>query len=168
MKLHLSHFGDLFEATFKRDGERLTINSNDKSLEARLVLARDPQFILDVGGRLLTGYALKRNGRTFVSFEGRTWQFDEATPGTRSTGAAGTGDLSVVSPMPGTVIKVHVSIGDRVVRGQSLAIVEAMKMENEVRSPGDALVRNILVAPGRQVGFGETLLELVPPEEAVG
>jgi biotin carboxyl carrier protein len=61
-------------------------------------------------------------------------------------------------PMPGKIIAVLVSEGDAVEKGQGLVIVEAMKMENEVRSPATGTVRDIKVKPGDTVEGGAVLV----------
>jgi biotin carboxyl carrier protein len=60
--------------------------------------------------------------------------------------------------MAGNVIAVLVAEGDRVDKGQGLVIVEAMKMENEVRSPIDAEIKEVRVKTGQSVEAGETLM----------
>jgi biotin carboxyl carrier protein len=62
--------------------------------------------------------------------------------------------------MPGRVIRVLVKAGDRVVERQALVVVEAMKMENELRAPGDALVRDVNVTEGMSVDAGAILIVL--------
>lgn len=57
----------------------------------------------------------------------------------------------VTSPMPGKIVKVLVGVGDEVKEGQGLVVVEAMKMENELRSPKDGQVVELLVAEGQAV-----------------
>ena len=66
--------------------------------------------------------------------------------------------------MPGNVIKVKVKEGDEVKKGASLIIVEAMKMENEIRAPYDALVERLLVTEGEVVDAGSPLVDLKPLE----
>jgi biotin carboxyl carrier protein len=68
------------------------------------------------------------------------------------------GRQKVSVPMPGKVIEVLVSEGDSVERGQGLVIVEAMKMENEVRSPIAGEVKEIKVKPGDAVEGGAVLV----------
>jgi biotin carboxyl carrier protein len=68
------------------------------------------------------------------------------------------GRQKVSVPMPGKVIAVLVSEGDSVERGQGLVIVEAMKMENEVRSPIAGEIREIKVKPGEAVEGGAVLV----------
>jgi biotin carboxyl carrier protein len=62
--------------------------------------------------------------------------------------------------MPGRVLAVRCAPGDRVTKGQVLALLEAMKMEHEVRAPDDGIVRTVAVEPGQQVNAGEVLVLL--------
>jgi propionyl-CoA carboxylase alpha chain len=65
-----------------------------------------------------------------------------------------------ISPLPGTVIAVHVSVGDTVVDGQLLMVVEAMKMEHKIVASGDATVAEVRFAVGDRVDTGELLVAL--------
>jgi biotin carboxyl carrier protein len=74
--------------------------------------------------------------------------------------AAAAGRQSVASPMPGKVVRLLVSEGEQVKAGQGLLVVEAMKMQNEIRAPKDGRVTAIRVAEGAAVAGGETLAEV--------
>jgi acetyl-CoA/propionyl-CoA carboxylase biotin carboxyl carrier protein len=76
----------------------------------------------------------------------------------RATGA-GAND-AIVSPMQGTVVSVTVADGDTVETGQVLCIVEAMKMENEVRAPHGGVVTQLSIAAGEPVGAGQVICVL--------
>jgi acetyl/propionyl-CoA carboxylase alpha subunit len=69
-----------------------------------------------------------------------------------------------ISPLPGTVIAVHVAAGDVVVDGQLLMVVEAMKMEHKIVASGDATVAEVRFAVGDRVDTGELLVKLDHPE----
>ncbi len=69
------------------------------------------------------------------------------------------GPRALKAPMPGMVVKVDVVEGDEVKEGQGLVIVEAMKMENELKCAGDARVRAVLVEPGQAVEKDQVLVE---------
>ena len=72
------------------------------------------------------------------------------------------GPKPVVAPMPGMVLKVEVGEGDRVESGQGIIIVEAMKMENEVRAYSGGLVTRVHVKEGEAVEKGQILVDLGP------
>lgn len=69
----------------------------------------------------------------------------------------------IVAPMPGTVLSIHVSPGDRVSRGQTMLILEAMKMKNAIKAPHDAVVASVPAQAGQSVGYGHVLVTFEPP-----
>ena len=75
-----------------------------------------------------------------------------------SAGAAGPRPLT--APMPGLIVRVNVQVGDAVQSGQGLVVMEAMKMENELRAPAAGRVKAVLASPGTAVEKGTTLIEL--------
>jgi biotin carboxyl carrier protein len=101
-------------------------------------------------------------GELLVSLAGRTIA---VTVNGRRTGRAGAegssgahGEQPVTAPMPGRVVRVLVAAGDQVAVRQALVVVEAMKMENELRSPKSGRVSELNVAPGASVEAGRVLL----------
>ena len=72
--------------------------------------------------------------------------------------AAGNGNLT--APMPGTILKILVSKGDKVEAGQPLIILEAMKMENNINASASGTVASIEVSPGQTVDTGQLLLTI--------
>jgi 3-methylcrotonyl-CoA carboxylase alpha subunit len=66
------------------------------------------------------------------------------------------------APMPGKVLQVLVGVGERVVAGQTLALMEAMKMEHSIRAPFAGVVAELLYASGEQVAEGAALMRLDP------
>ena len=72
---------------------------------------------------------------------------------------------SITAPMPGTITNILVKEGDNVKKGQVLAILEAMKMENEIVAPHDGAVKAISVDKGQNVNLGDTLLKMA---ESIG
>lgn len=74
---------------------------------------------------------------------------------------AGTqGSVKVQSPMPGTIISVKVSVGQQIKKGDTVAVLEAMKMENEIPAPQDGTVSSVEVSNGATVETGATLITL--------
>jgi len=74
--------------------------------------------------------------------------------------SGGPGDGTLVSPMPGRVLKILVAEGDEITAGHPLIVVEAMKMENELASGRDGKVLKIHVTPGQTVESGARLIEV--------
>jgi biotin carboxyl carrier protein len=72
------------------------------------------------------------------------------------------GPASLAAPMPGLVVRVLVQPGERVQAGQGVVVIEAMKMENELRASTAAIVRAIPVTPGSAVEKGAVLMEFEP------
>jgi pyruvate carboxylase subunit B len=70
------------------------------------------------------------------------------------------GPAPLVAPMPGMIVRVNVQVGDRVQPGQGLVVMEAMKMENELRAQTPATVKAILAQAGTAVEKGALLIEL--------
>jgi acetyl-CoA/propionyl-CoA carboxylase biotin carboxyl carrier protein len=75
----------------------------------------------------------------------------------RGRGGGGASDETVVSPMQGTVLEVEVAEGDAIEAGQIVAVVEAMKMENEITAHRSGTVAEVSVAPGESVGAGQAI-----------
>ena len=73
-------------------------------------------------------------------------------------GGHGHGDQPVVAPMPGRVVRVLVAVGDEVAARQGVIVVEAMKMENELRSPKAGRIKEVSVTPGMSVESGRVLV----------
>jgi pyruvate carboxylase subunit B len=71
-----------------------------------------------------------------------------------------TGPAPIVAPMPGLIVRVNVQVGDEVQSGQGVVVMEAMKMENELRSSSAGRVKTILAQPGTAVEKGARLVEL--------
>jgi biotin carboxyl carrier protein len=77
-----------------------------------------------------------------------------------SKNALGSGRQNVAAPMPGKVIRVLVREGDPVEAGQGLVVVEAMKMQNELKASRPARVVSVLARAGDTIGAGDTLVVL--------
>ncbi|MFJ1552055.1 acetyl-CoA carboxylase biotin carboxylase subunit [Streptomyces mirabilis] len=98
--------------------------------------------------------------------EGDAWHVRDHDPVAASlTGAAHAGVDSLTAPMPGTVTVVKVAVGDEVTAGQSLLVVEAMKMEHVISAPHAGTVSELDVTPGTTVAMDQVLAVITPYEE---
>jgi acetyl-CoA/propionyl-CoA carboxylase biotin carboxyl carrier protein len=98
--------------------------------------------------------------------DGDAWQVRDHDPVAASlSGADRSGAGSLTAPMPGTVTVVKVAVGDQVTAGQSLLVVEAMKMEHVVSAPHAGTVAELDVTPGATVAMDQVLAVVTPAEE---
>lgn len=74
--------------------------------------------------------------------------------------AASAGGAKITSPLPGTVLAINVAVGDNVTAGQTVAVLEAMKMENNITADRAGVVKEVCVAKGANVQEGEPLIVL--------
>ncbi len=112
--------------------------------------AKDGDVLAELGGRQATVKLLDARRKLLVQAQ---------QSALRARGAQ-TGPLAVRAPMPGKVVKILVKQGDKVTAGHGVAVVEAMKMENELRAPRDGVVTRIHVSEGQAVEAQEQLLTL--------
>ena len=109
---------------------------------------------------------LAGRGRYAVVVDGFRYEveaLDERSRAIRDLTAATAGPAGpapLVAPMPGLIVRVSVRAGDRVAPGQGLVVMEAMKMENELRTQAAGTVKAVLVEPGATVEKGARLVEL--------
>lgn len=149
------------------DGERVSVGG--RSVEARLTeLGQTPESVLMIGNeahRLLVRRGTSR-GRYTLWVDGNRLDveaLDERSRAIRELAAATSGPAGpapLVAPMPGMIVHVNVREGDAVQAGQGLVVMEAMKMENELRASASGTVKRVHVSPGTAVEKGALLLEM--------
>lgn len=113
-----------------------------------------------------TLHTFRRAGE-WLGRDGDAWHVRDHDPVAASlTGAAHAGADALTAPMPGTVTVVKVSTGDQVTAGQSLLVVEAMKMEHVIAAPHAGTVTELDVTPGTTVAMDQVLAVVLPADEA--
>lgn len=168
MKYHVTLDGERFDVeiverggcTFVlRDGAEVPVEFAD--------VRRSCAYSLLLGGRSIPVVASGPNDDLTLTLGAETWKASvvderealaEAALGDRGPRSGGT----VRSVMPGIVREVRVRAGDPVRRGQALLILEAMKMQNEVRADSDGTVAEVHVAAGTAVAKGDALITVGP------
>ncbi|WP_210634466.1 acetyl/propionyl/methylcrotonyl-CoA carboxylase subunit alpha [Streptomyces sp. GESEQ-13] len=104
---------------------------------------------------------------SWLGRDGDAWQMRDHDPVAASLTRAGqAGADSLTAPMPGTVTVVKVAVGDEVDAGQSLLVVEAMKMEHVISAPHAGTVTELDVSPGTTVAMDQVLAVIAPVETA--
>ncbi len=152
----------------------LAVDGEDVQLDGQQVRAHvsavegTPVILLSIGNQVHRVVMRRGAARGQYALEIGGFRFDvealdERTRAIRAlAGAAGkaTGPATLTAPMPGLIVRVSVQEGDQVQAGQGLVVMEAMKMENELRAAAAGVVKKIVVSPGTAVEKGATLLEM--------
>jgi acetyl/propionyl-CoA carboxylase alpha subunit len=127
-----------------------------------------PVRVVKIGTRVYRVVAERKTGRGRYTLWVDGYRFDvealdERTRSIRDLSAANaapTGPAPVLAPMPGLIVRVNVGLGDTVEAGQGVIVMEAMKMENELRATASGVVKSVAVTPGTAVEKGMVLVEL--------
>ena len=124
-------------------------------------IASDGHGSLRIAGeRSTTVWAVAADDVTWVFVDGRVFELVEVRPGHRVRATAHGHQGSLTAPMPATVRRVAVKVGDMVTRGDTLVILEAMKMELPVRAPATGTISAVHCHEGELVQPGLVLIEI--------
>jgi biotin carboxyl carrier protein len=140
--------GEPFKWDIKKTGDNIFhVLHNNKSFNAEVVKAdrTTKTFVVKVNGKLLT-----------VELKDR---FDLLLEKMGMNASASSKVNNIKAPMPGLIIELKVKDGDTVQQGDTLLILEAMKMENIIKSPGTGTVRSVKIAKGQSVEKNQVLIE---------
>ena len=115
------------------------------------------EYTIKVNGK---NYAVKLEGENKATVNGKTYDINvKAGIESKAAASSGSGE-EVKAGLPGNVLRIEVSEGDEVAEGDVLLVVEAMKMETEIKSPKSGVVQSVLVAQGDKVVSGQALVTL--------
>lgn len=146
-----------------REGEcgdyRVQLDQDAHDVE--VICVDDGSAVLRIHGRIVPVCVLRDGHRMNVWVRGRTYVLERVERVARraSGGAATTAQQTALSaPMPGTILKIHVSAGDSFAAHQPLIVMESMKMEMTLSAPHDGRIREVLCQPGQLVEMGALLV----------
>lgn len=115
---------------------------------------------VEINGKTEKVIAQKLNGNLWVHFAGQTHVLTEPQKGSRRKGGENAQPGDVVAPMPGKITQVLVKESQSVSSGQTLVVMEAMKMEYNLKAAIDGQVEKIKIVVGDQVVLGQQLVSL--------
>jgi biotin carboxyl carrier protein len=121
-------------------------------LDLRLIRSNNPL------SASISAFVTVDGAQRWVTINGRTWCLTKSAGTPRRGGHTHHAAGELVAPMPGQVRAVNVSAGDAVIKGQTLVIVEAMKMEIKVAAPRDGIIASVSVKIGDTVEREQTLI----------
>jgi biotin carboxyl carrier protein len=153
------------ELEVKREGERVFAQVDGRRYELTLREPEPGTYLLIAGGRvyecLVQADAAER-ARVHVHVAQRSYEIRLTDPkrlrAGQSAGAQADGTAQIVAPMPGKVVRVLVEQGASVEAGEGLVVVEAMKMQNEMKSPRAGRVSELKAVVGGTVNAGDVLV----------
>ena len=153
----------LYPVTYGMEGEKIRITIEDRTYLVDAVCPADGFFSLLINGRCYDAAIEAGDNSYTVLVQGRAGQVDFLDPRDRRPAddlkrSIKEGRQSIHAPMAGQLIRLLVQPGDLVEDGQGLVVLEAMKMENELKSQGVGKVKKIFVTTGDVVEPGQELL----------
>lgn len=152
--------GRVYEITLERQGEHYQATVDGQPVAFEILDHQPGQINLRFAGRPVTLYWAGDGSQKWVAMDGCTYRLEK--PSGRPAHAAGEtpGSESVRAPMPAQVRAVQVEEGDTVEQGQTLLLLEAMKMEIRIKAPHAGQVAKLLARQGQTVEKEQVLVEI--------
>lgn len=160
MEYQFSQRDTTHSVTIEKHGDGYTAIMDNKQYSVDEYRLQGNLLVLRLDGILHHVYVAQGKETVHVAVGGEHYSFGSTKGSKTARGAAAENADSVCSPMPGLVVKIPVAAGDRVTAGQTLAIVEAMKMQNELSSPRDGVVKKVYFREGEQVDALQPIVDL--------
>jgi biotin carboxyl carrier protein len=167
MKLKAQLSGKENEVSLRLNDGTVEVAVDDRGYELQVREIAPGEYLLISGSKIYKCRVTERRdplsaGESFsVVLRGRNYEVALVDPkrlrSAQSQGAHHTGAAQIVSPMPGKIVRVLVKPGDQVEAGAGVVIVEAMKMQNEMKAPKAGTVVSIEAAEGATVSAGDVL-----------
>jgi biotin carboxyl carrier protein len=161
VKVNFDSEGGSFTVDLVPAGRSYRVNLGEESFEVQVLQAEKGKLDLLIDGKRVTAYVSSENTRRWVTVNGRTLLFDKVTGRRRSGGGHPHAAGELTAPMPGQVRAVNVKEGEHVTKGQTLLLLEAMKMEIRVQAPRDGVIKKLSVQQGQTVEREQMLIEIV-------
>ncbi len=144
----------------ERDGDRYRVRVGDREHLVQARLGDRGRIDMGVGDRRLRAYVARKQDRTYVGLDGQTWTLTKPDARRRRSGSPSAVAGALTATMPGLVLDVLVAPGDVVIRGDTLVLMEAMKMELRITAPADGVVVAVGCEAGQVVERGKVLVEI--------
>ncbi|HXD05735.1 MAG TPA: biotin/lipoyl-containing protein [Burkholderiaceae bacterium] len=160
MKREIALGGAVHPVTLMRRGDAATVDVAGRAHRCSLASCGEGEHLLRMDGKTWRVWIATHRNRVWVHAFGRAFELEVLDPLDRAARASGAGDCTVAAPMPGAVVSVGAMEGERVRKGQSLMVIESMKMQTEIAAPRDGIVESVAVKAGASFDRGATLLTL--------
>ena len=165
---HAFKLGDAeFNVELSRSASAYRLHLGGEVLDIDLKTGADGRAWLTLGKQHLEVVIATRGDDVFVHVDGEAYQLKYQHPLDRLAAQSGaSAEDSILAPMPGSIVSVQVKAGDSVVKGQTLLVMESMKMETTIGAPRDGVIASVSFEPGQTFDRDALLLSLEPQEKA--
>ncbi len=162
VSLKLPHQSEPVVVDCQLDGERFAITVDDTVYEGTVSVTGPGEGWLRYNGQIFPFYMIQKQEALSIWVQGKTYQVDLVSAAGRRGGGASSlaSDGEIKAPMPGTVLKVPVKVGDVVTENQALIIMESMKMEMTLAAPHAGTVKAVQCQEGQLVEMGALLVRI--------
>lgn len=161
MRIDLEAYGRQIPVQIERMEDTFAVEVNERTYTVQASVQPGGRMLLRINGKPISALTATDGPEIFVALNGQTYRFRRGERRYRPGGAvAAQAESGLVASMPGQVIAVPVEAGAAVRRGDTLVVLEAMKMEQRLTAPGDGTVRAVQVAVGDVVERGQVLVEI--------
>lgn len=164
MILEFEYKGELFKVSIDEKKEKFSISIENINYDVDCKELSENCLSILIGIESYTIFYAKSNKKIHIFVKGQEYIFETAPKEkikTSGTDFLEQQDNLIYAPMPGKILKIMVKEGEKVKKKQSLVIVEAMKMEHDIRSPFEAVIKKVNFKEGQMVNTDSPLIELI-------
>ena len=159
MKLAFDHNSQSLIIDLTPTGKSYRATIGDKTVDVEIIYTEGGRLELLIDNQRVKAYVSSDNTKRWVTVNGRTVVLTKSS-GAKRGGAGQDHASELAAPMPGVVRSVNVGEGESVTKGQTLIVLEAMKMEIRIQAPFDGMVKSLAVKVGQPVEREQILVKL--------
>lgn len=154
------------EIELSGDGSSISVVIGDASFDVEISEPEPNVYLIKKNGRVFEAFASRSSltGETLVSVRNEAFSIRINDPRrlrtSASDAAGGDGPVEIRASMPGKIVRTLTEVGAEIDKGQGVIVVEAMKMQNELKSPKRGVIKEILASDGMTVSAGDVLVTI--------
>ena len=159
MKLQAEVQNEKYSVEIKRDGEKLFAKIEEREYELVVSEVEPDVYLLKNGNKIHQVYVASNGIVNIGNHQLEVNLIDlKRLRGSAGSGSETNGAAEIKTAMPGKVVRILVEAGKEIQKGEGVIVVEAMKMQNEMKAPKDGVIKEIKVEEGKTVNAGDVLV----------
>jgi biotin carboxyl carrier protein len=160
VKFSFEHNSETIPIDLAPSGKSYRVTVAEKTIDIEILHAKDGKLDLLIDGKRVTAYVSSDNAKRWVTINGQTFVLTKSSGARKGRHAGHHAAGELTAPMPGQVRAVNVSEGEAVTKGQTLLVLEAMKMEIRIHASQDGIVKKLFVKQGQTVEREQILIDI--------